>query len=139
MHHLTGTDTLMFRKEYLEKIGGFPPINVGDEFYLMKEAITSGGKFSYLNRCDVKALVHSRTEGLSSRERKVTGENALYEYKKQFFPQMKRTAVNQIRMRHHLVLAYAYLRNREYKKIFIEVCKSMASSPLAFFKMLYRR
>ena len=32
MHHITGTDTLMFKKSYLEKIGGFPPIDVGDEF-----------------------------------------------------------------------------------------------------------
>ena len=76
----------MFRKEYLDKIGGFPPIDVGDEFYLMKEAITGGGQFSYLKRCEVKALVHTETEGLSSRESKIQGENALYEYKKSFFP-----------------------------------------------------
>ncbi len=42
-YHMTGTDTMMFRKEYLLKIGGFPPIDIGDEFYLMKEAITGGG------------------------------------------------------------------------------------------------
>ena len=59
MHHITGTDTLMFKKSYLEKIGGFPPINVGDEFYLMKEAICGGGKLIYTKGCYVKAYVHS--------------------------------------------------------------------------------
>lgn len=139
MYHMTGTDTLMFRKEYLEKIGGFPPIDVGDEFYLMKEAITQGGRFSYLDRCDVKALVHASTQGLSSRRSKVEGENALYEYKKQFFPKMRRKVVRQIRMRHHLVLAYAYLRNKEYAKFAGETCKAMASSPIGCIKMAVRR
>lgn len=48
MYHLTGTDTLMFRKTYLQKIGGFGSIDVGDEYYLMEEAIISGGKFCYI-------------------------------------------------------------------------------------------
>lgn len=139
MYHMTATDTLMFRADYLKKIGGFPPIDVGDEFYLMKEAITQGGKFSYLKRCDVKALVHSETEGLSSREKKIAGENTLYEYKKQFFPQMKKSAVRQIRMRHHLVLAYAYLRNREYRGFVKETVKAAAASPLGCVKMIVRR
>ena len=38
-YHLTGTDTMMFRREYLLAIGGFEPIDVGDEFYLMQKAI----------------------------------------------------------------------------------------------------
>lgn len=139
MYHMTATDTLMFRREYLNRIGGFPPIDVGDEFYLMKEAITHGGKFSYLKRCDVKALVHSDTEGLSSREKKIAGENALYEYKKQFFPQMKKSSVRQIRMRHHLVLAYAYLRSKAYGKFGHEACRALIVSPGACLKMIFRR
>lgn len=136
LYHLTGTDTLMFRKEYLEKIGGFPPIDVGDEFYLMKEAITGGGKLSYLPMCDVKALVHSRTAGLSSSAGKVAGENVLYEYKKQFFSSLNRTERRQIRMRHNLVLAYAYLRERKYLSFSGYLVKSMADAPLACTKVL---
>lgn len=42
LYHMTGTDTLMFKGEYLRRIGGFPTIDVGDEFYLMEQAILSG-------------------------------------------------------------------------------------------------
>lgn len=139
MYHMTGTDTLMFRKEYLEKIGGFPPIDVGDEFYLMKEAITAGGTFSYLPQCDVKALVHTETEGLSSKEGKIKGENVLYEYKKQFFKELKHSERKQIRMRHHLVLAYAYLRNREYGHFFIEGCQAICSAPIECIRFVCKR
>ncbi len=57
-YHMTGTDTFMFSKLYLEKIGRFTAIDVGDEFYLMMNAIEGGGKFGYLQGCYVKAYVH---------------------------------------------------------------------------------
>ena len=139
MHHMTGTDTLMFKKMYLKQIGGFPPIDMGDEFYLMKEAITSGGSFSYLPLCDVKAMVHTKTEGLSSKESKINGEHVLYEYKKQFFDLLKKKEIQQIRMRHHLVLAYAYLRNREYSSFVIEGCKSVCFAPIACLRLVCKR
>lgn len=139
MYHMTGTDTLMFRREYLEKIGGFPHIDMGDEFYLMKEAIIHEGRFSYLPVCDVKALVHRKTEGLSSRERKVEGENKLYEYKKQFFPELTKKQVKKIKMRHHLVLAYAYLRNGEFGQCFVQGSKAMLAEPVACIRMVLGR
>lgn len=139
LYHLTGTDTLMFRRKYLEAIGGFPPIDVGDEFYLMKEAITGGGRFSYLPCCDVKALVHTDTEGLSSRGGKIRGENKLYEYKKTFFAGMKAASVRRIRMRHHLVLAYAYLRNREYLPFAAETGRAFLSAPVACVSFVLKR
>ena len=71
MFHLTGTDTLMFKKEYLDSINGFDPIDVGDEFYLMQKAIMAGGKFCYSPHCYVKAYVHSGHGGLSSGERRL--------------------------------------------------------------------
>ncbi len=83
-YHMTGTDTIMFKKEYLIQIGGFAPIDVGDEFYLMQRAIEEGGKFGYLPGCEIKAYVHTGDGGLSSGDGKIKGENALYEYKKLF-------------------------------------------------------
>lgn len=136
MYHLTGTDTLMFRREYLEKIRGFPPINVGDEFYLMNRAFTNGGSFSYLPVSDVKAMVHTHTMGLSSRQSKIDGENVLYEYKKQYFPRMKRTHVRKIRMRHHLVLAYAYLRSKSYGGFFWQGLQAVFSAPFSCMEMV---
>lgn len=112
MHHITGTDALMFKKDYLLSLGGFPPINVGDEFYLMQKAIESGGRFSYLPICDLKAYVHTETDGLSSGESKIKGENELYDHKKKYFSQLSDKEIQYIKMRHYAVLAFADIRKR---------------------------
>lgn len=112
MYHITGTDTLMFKRVYVLSIGGFPAINVGDEFYLMQRSIEAGGAFSYLPLCDVQAYVHRETDGLSSGESKIKGENALYEYKKKYFSQLSDKEIQYIKMRHYAVLAFAEIRKR---------------------------
>ncbi len=139
MYHMTGTDTMMFKREYLQKIGGFPPIDVGDEFYLMANAITGGGKFSYVPGCFVKAYVHTGEGGLSSGQGKIDGENSLYEYKKTFFNKLDGKKVKYIKMRHHAVLAFAYLRIKKYGKFMAEGIKSFVSSPVGCVKMLKER
>lgn len=129
MHHITGTDTLMFRKSYLEKIGGFDPIDVGDEFYLVQKAILGGGKFSYLNGCYVKAHVHTGEGNLSSGKSKIEGENKLFEYKKTFFERLDKKTVRYIRVRHFAVLAYAYLRMKKFVPFTLNIFKAVCISP----------
>lgn len=114
MHHMTGTDTLMFKRDYLLRIGVFPPIDIGDEFYLMQKAIEAGGIFSYLPGCDVKAYVHTETDGLSSGESKINGENELYQYKKKYFNSIPLCDKKYIQMRHYAVLAFAEIRRKNY-------------------------
>lgn len=114
MHHMTGTDVMMFRRDYLMKIGMFDPINVGDEFYLMQKAILGGGRFGWLDGCDVRAYVHTGEGGLSSGDGKIKGEMALYEDKKRFFDRLSRDQVRYIKTRHYAVLAFAEIRRRHY-------------------------
>ncbi len=139
MYHLTGTDTMMFAKSYIDGIGGFAPIDVGDEFYLMERAIKGGGHFGYLNRCDVKAYVHRGEGGLSSGQGKIDGENRLYDYKKKYRDTLDKKSVRYIRMRHHAVLAFAYLRMRRIGVFFKEAFLSFFSSPLACIKLFINR
>lgn len=139
IHHLTGTDTLMFKKEYLLKIKGFPPINVGDEFYLMQKAIEAGGIFSYLPICDVKAYVHKETDGLSSGDNKIKGENELYIYKKEYFKELNFHDRQYIKMRHYAVLAFAEIRRRRYISFFKYAIQSFVSSPINCIKLLFKR
>ena len=124
MYHMTGTDTLMFKKEYLDKIGGFDPIDSGDEFYLMVKAIEHGGKFLYVPVCDVKAYVHVGDDGISSGFGKIEGENQLFEYKKTKFSELDKKTIRYIKMRHHAVLAFAYLRMKKYVLFFVEGIKA---------------
>ena len=133
-YHLTGTDTMMFRKEYLVNIGKFAPIDVGNEFYLMQRAIEGGGKFGYLPGCDVKAYVHTGNGGLSSGDRKIMGENALYEYKQKYFGQLPAKDRRYIRMRHYAVIAYAEIRRRNFICFVFNALKSLFSAPILFIR-----
>lgn len=138
-YHITGTDTMMFRKDYIIKIGGFPPINVGDEFYLMQRSIENGGKFGYLPQCDVKAYVHTGEGGLSSGQGKLDGENALYDHKKIYFGKLNTKTVKYIKARHYVVLAYAHLRMGSVWKCLGSLVLGFFVSPFSFFKVLYGR
>ncbi|MBR4287208.1 MAG: glycosyltransferase family 2 protein [Clostridia bacterium] len=135
MYHLTGTDAMMFKKEYLKKIEGFAPINVGDEFYLMTRAINQKGKFGYLPGCDIKAYVHTGENGLSSGEGKIIGENNLYEYKKGFFSELDKKTIRYIKMRHRAVLAFAEVRRKKYFNFIKHATKSFLYSPYSCIKM----
>lgn len=112
MYHLTGTDTLMFERNFLTQIGGFGPANVGDEYYLVQRAIEAKGRFGYLPGCDVKAYIHTNEGGVSSGDGKIRGENALYECKKKYFDKIDRKSRRYITMRHYAVIAFAELRRK---------------------------
>lgn len=139
MYHITGTDTMMFTKEYLNEIGGFDAIDVGDEFYLMKKAIEGGGKFGYLNCCDVKAYVHSGEEGLSGGQGKIDGENQLFEFKKSYFEKMDRKTVKYIKMRHYAVLAFANIKMKKPIQILKNGILSFVTQPVGCCKLLLTR
>ena len=136
-YHMTGTDTIMLKKEYLLSIGGFDPIDVGDEFYLMQKAIEGGGKFGYLPGCDVKAYVHSKISGLSSGEGKIKGENLLYEYKKSFFDKLDWKTKRYIRMRHYAVISFAEFRRKRLFSCLVNLSKAFFSSPIGCIKMIF--
>lgn len=138
-YHITGTDTMMFKKTYLEEINYFDKIDVGDEFYLMVKAINHGGVFAYLPVCDVKAYVHTGEGGLSSGKTKIDGENKLHEYKKKFFDELDRGTVRYIKMRHHAVLAFAYLRMGKYGGAIGQGLKSICYAPIECVKMILKR
>lgn len=139
MYHITGTDTMMFKKSYLLRIDGFAPIDVGDEYYLMQRAIEGNGKFGYLPGSDVKAFVHTGEGGLSSGEGKIRGENALFAYKKQYFHRVSAKDRRYIRMRHYAVLAFAELRRRKYLGFLGNAVCSLISAPVQCLTLLANR
>ncbi|MFD5022798.1 glycosyltransferase family 2 protein [Paenibacillus sp. NPDC058367] len=139
MYHMTGTDSLMFKRDYLLSIGNFPPIDVGDEYYLMQKAIEGGGLFSYLPSCDIKAYVHSVTDGLSSGESKIEGENNLYNYKKKFFYKLNAKEIKYIKMRHFAVLAFAKLRKKDIAGFLKNAFFSFFSDPYQCTRLFFLR
>jgi len=139
LYHMTGTDTFMFKTDYIRKIGGFPGIDVGDEFYLMKEAILGQGKFNYSNHCYIKAYVHSgELSGLSSGESKINGENALFEEKKKYIEYLSKKDIRYMEMRHFAVIAFAEIRRNDKKAFVKNACKSFFIAPKDFIKMMIK-
>lgn len=130
MYHMTGTDTMMFTKQYLIDIGGFDPIDIGDEFYLINKAISRKGKLYYLPESNIKAFVHKGEGGLSSGNQKIKGENRLFQYKKQYFNKLDSKAKRYIRMRHYAVLAFAYFRNKKIVLFLISGLESFFCAPI---------
>ena len=139
LHHLTGTDAMMFRREYLLQIGGFDPIDIGDEFYLMMKAIGNNGHFAYLPQTLVRAKVHYDGSGLTSGPGKEEGMIQLYTFKKRYFSMLSKRDIRRIRMRHHAVLAFSHLKNRNFVSCLSEAAKSLLISPAACCQLLLFR
>lgn len=135
MYHLTGTDTLMFKKDYLIRIGMFDEIDLGDEFYLMLKAIQNDGIFAYQPQCFVKAYVHANGTGITAGASKEVGENLLYENKRTYFKTLKFSEISYVKMRHYLVLFSCGLRERNICKITKNLVYSFVSSPMSFIKI----
>lgn len=137
LYHMTGTDTFMFRTEYLRQIGGFPDIDVGDEFYLMAESILGGGKFIYSDHCYIKAYVHlGESNGLSSGESKINGENMLFQEKKKYFDYLSKKDRKYVEMRHYAVIAFAEMRRKNKYAFMVNAFKAFITSPVSCVKIL---
>ena len=134
-YHITGTDTMMFRADFLKKIGGFDKENLGDEFYLMMKALQHNPKFIHVDYDGVFALVHSQT-GLSSGNNKLLTEKILLEYKARYFHTLKKRDIRYIKMRHHLVVAVAHKKNKAYHRCFVELLKAFLLAPIGMFHIL---
>lgn len=132
MHHMTGTPTFMLKRERILEIGCFDDEKLGEEFLLMLKAIRAGFQIKYYPVCDVRIYKHEDGE-ISSGIGKISGENKLYRYKKQYFPQLKLRERRTVRFRHYAVMVVAYLRNRMPFRAFGAGVTAFFVSPLNFF------
>ena len=105
----------------------------------MQKAIDNRGKFGYLPGCEIKAYVHTGENGLSSGEKKIQGEKALYEYKKNFFDGINLKTKRYIRMRHYAVLAFAYKRMGKILKFLYYGAIGFLNAPIACSGLFFRR
>ena len=138
-YHLSGTDTLIFKKDYLEKIGKFGNIDFGDEFLLMLKAIENDGKFTYLPGCYIRAYIHRGEVGLSNGESKINGENTIFEIRKKYFGYLSKDDQKFVITRHFLVLAFAEFRRRKYFKAAYNGVRAFFVSPVNFLRHIKER
>lgn len=129
--NLSGTPSFMFRADKLREIGGFKDAKMGQDFFLMLNAIESGLKIRYFNSCDVKVYKHN-DGGISQGKNKIDGENMLYEFKKQYFDRLSKSEIRYVKFRHLMVMAVAYKRNHMYGKMIGSFIHAFFTSPKAF-------
>ena len=104
----------------------------------MNKAILGGGKFGYFKGVYVHAISHG-SGGLSSGENKIKGENQLYEFKKARLNGFDKKTVRFVKMRHFLVLAFAYFKSKKFFKTAGNLIKSFFIAPVACLKLLLTR
>lgn len=139
MHHLTGNDTFMFKTDFIRRIGGYKKIDIGDDYYLIQKAILSGGKFTYLHECYVKAYLHTGEDGgLSCGQKKIDGENRLQNDKRKYFGILTIRERCYVWMRHYAVIAFAELRRKRYAAFGVYVLFSFLCNPFGFAVLLFR-
>lgn len=134
--NLSGTPTFMFKTEKLREIGGFRDAKMGQDFFLMLNAIESGLKIRYLDACDIKVYKHN-DGGISQGMNKIVGEKMLYDFKKQYFDRLSYSEIKYINFRHKIVMAVAYKRNKRYLRLITNGVSAFFVSPKFFFSELF--
>lgn len=133
LDHLTGTPTFMYKASSLKKINGFKNVKMGQEFILMLDSIENDLVVGWGNQDNVIAYRHSNG-GISSGENKIAGEKKLYAIKEKYFDLLSKSEINYIKMRHHLVLSFANLREKNYLDALKHGIVSFIFSPVSFLK-----
>lgn len=134
-YHITGTSTFMFKKKYLNDIGGFSKYDLGDEFYLMEKAILSQGKFIHVNFTGVFAET-DKNRGLSSWTKRIEMENLLFNEKKKYFHILNNKDIKYIKMRYYAVLANSYKNGGKIIFFLKNLILSFYWSPMGFIRIL---
>ncbi|MCI8728941.1 MAG: glycosyltransferase family 2 protein [Clostridia bacterium] len=129
---ITGTNTFMAKKSLLEKIGGFNGADMGDEFYLMYDIISSGCKIGY---CDDSGVVATRGSqvGLTLGENRLRAEKKLFEFIKSNYDKMTFGQRCYARFRYNVTKLMTYKRAKRYFKMLCAMVMAFLSSPVSFF------
>ena len=133
LYHISGTNTFMFKASFLKEIGGFVDVPSCQEYMLMQKALDNNPKFGYIPEIHIKNFMHPG-EQISTGPKKLKGQFALYESKKQHFDLLTASERRQVTCRHHGVLFFVYYKMHKRGKAFAEAMKCFFSSPTHAYK-----
>ncbi|MBQ7252461.1 MAG: glycosyltransferase family 2 protein [Kiritimatiellae bacterium] len=128
LYHLSGTNTFMFRADYLRKIGGFDDAPSCQEWFLMEKALMGGGKFGYLPGIHIRNYQHPGGQ-LSTGKKKLVGQKILFEHKKRHFRLLTAAERRQVVCRHHGVLFFVHFKMHHYLRAACEAVRCFFASP----------
>lgn len=132
-YHLTGTPTFLFKKEMFIKIGGFPQVNIGHEFFLVNNALESNFQLGYLNKTLSVAVNHDG-ERISNNKNRQKDLNNLLKFKIHNKKNIKTIDKRRIYHRHYLAKAFAYFNSKDILYMLWCLTLSIWYGPKAFFE-----
>ncbi|MBR6091472.1 MAG: glycosyltransferase family 2 protein [Bacteroidales bacterium] len=128
MYHISGTNSFMFRTEFIRKIGGFDIVPSCQEYILMQKALDAMPKFGYLPVTLIKNFQHEGDQ-LSTGPKKLAGQKMLIENKKKYFHLLTRAERRQVLCRHYGVLFFVYYKMHKYLNATWEAFLCFFTSP----------
>lgn len=128
MYHISGTNSFMFRTDFIRKIGGFDIVPSCQEYILMQKALDAKPKFGYLPITLIKNFQHEGDQ-LSTGPKKLAGQKMLIENKKKYFHLLTRAERRQVLCRHHGVLFFVYYKMHKYLNALWEAFLCFFTSP----------
>lgn len=129
LYHISGTNTFMYKTRFLQEIGGFVDVPSCQEYMLMQKTLDKNPKFGYIPEIHIKNFMHPG-EQISTGPKKLKGQYALYESKRQHFDLLSRSEQRQVTCRHHGVLFFVHFKMHHYWKALAEAVKCFITSPV---------
>ncbi len=128
MYHISGTNSFMFRSDFIRKIGGFDIVPSCQEYILMQKALDAKPRFGYLPVTLIKNFQHEG-EQLSTGPKKLAGQKLLIENKRKYFYLLTPSEKRQVLCRHHGVLFFVYYKMHKYLHAACEAFLCFFTSP----------
>ena len=128
MYHISGTNSFMFRTDFIRKIGGFDIVPSCQEYILMQKALDAKPRFGYLPVTLIKNFQHEGDQ-LSTGPKKLAGQKMLIENKKKYFYLLSGKERRQVLCRHHGVLFFVYYKMHKYLHAIWEAFLCFFTSP----------
>jgi glycosyltransferase involved in cell wall biosynthesis len=113
MYHISGTNSFMFRTDFIRKIGGFDIVPSCQEYILMQKALDAKPRFGYLPVTLIKNFQHNGDQ-ISTGPKKLAGQKMLIENKRKYFNLLTQAERRQVLCRHHGVLFFVYYKMHKY-------------------------
>lgn len=133
IYHISGTNTFMFRTDFIRKIGGFDIVPSCQEYILMQKALDAKPRFGYLPVTLIKNFQHEG-EQISKSPLKLAGQKMLIENKKKYYYLLTPRERRKVMCRHHGVLFFVYYKMHRRWKAAAEAILCFLTSPVSAVK-----
>lgn len=136
--HLTGTSSLMVKRNTLNKVGKFSNIDIGDEFYLVYKIVKAGHSIGYLRDDSVICNIHNNMEGISTGTEKLEGIKALEEFKTKNKNYLNVKDLKILKIRKYISEIIFLLRNKKYNVRFFTLIFKLLKNPIITCKLFLK-